>query len=1042
MEEIKHALRSLGKGEKITRIMAQSLLKTIKQQNKVNFLRNIFDVIFNHSELKKDDQFLVDISVKLIKRNIDDQFLMEPEIIGYVVKELTPQISKFINKTQDMFEYNREQLSELFCIFIRYFEIDFRDVINIQSNQDKVTDKQISLVRQLIKSELILIETEFMFLRNLIKRCDPLARINLFIDIVLVCEEGFNVEDLFSLIFSAQHCQQEYLEGYLRISDIEPIIYSDHLNTILMWVQKADIQKHQEVESVLRIFSNVYNSIKVPLNERIVNKILDNCLKLVVLKLKQDSEFISDDTMAFIVEFILSIDQKFKNKKQCQSYLIQITQDSIINDKDKNVRQGGILMLLVLSRYLDTSQISEIYPLVIMVMQMCQFYKQDEAIVQSVIKVLKYILTISDHCLFEYYGLQILQFLHQNFNLNQLQVQKEVYFTLIVFIKEMGDSKENQNDSSKLQLAFAQIANAVYKLMNDQENHIWLLNSLQYILKQVTDETIINKLVEKVLDSENKESILVFSKIAINQEKNINKQNLILFNMKLHAMLKLKMNQEEVLKSARILLRNDIFSEILKSQQIYILSIAILRDQIQILSQIDLQFDLNNSSEQRFNQALASLRQSLKNINEIIEKGIKIKIPIEIKLSDITLFIELIKVIQKHQDYYAPIKTILSKLLRKVFFLLYKESMLQEARIIMQYYFIQCLTSQKLIQNEKIQISKDLIHIILNNHEEFIENSISPDLITFSQILLNQLNISFKLQSESLNQSIMNIIFAMIQVIPYQTVSLQNVMYNQYIQKTLKNNQPIKLFKTLTLKFLYKVLKYSMISAVSIMYSSFEVFLNFMTEKDDKQLLKISIKGLNLMVQLSAFTKTEKDIKTILQNIQAIIIDNQIQSLHDQMIYKILANCINIVNVVLKQLISGDYQDEQQILLNIQTLLSYWLIHIINLEKKSHDNYDHIETFIHILTSNHLFLIGKNNQNLSGILKILSLSLTEYCFENDVEVEVAEVLLEIQTQHPMIFIMAMTILDSDEKQFINRLIEKKSNKSKSQKNGLLEVNDV
>lgn len=30
MEEIKHALRSLGKGEKITRILASSLLKTIK----------------------------------------------------------------------------------------------------------------------------------------------------------------------------------------------------------------------------------------------------------------------------------------------------------------------------------------------------------------------------------------------------------------------------------------------------------------------------------------------------------------------------------------------------------------------------------------------------------------------------------------------------------------------------------------------------------------------------------------------------------------------------------------------------------------------------------------------------------------------------------------------------------------------------------------------------------------------------------------------------------------------------------------------------
>lgn len=56
-------------------------------------------------------------------------------------------------------------------------------------------------------------------------------------------------------------------------------------------------------------------------------------------------------------------------------------------------------------------------------------------------------------------------------------------------------------------------------------------------------------------------------------------------------------------------------------------------------------------------------------------------------------------------------------------------------------------------------------------------------------------------------------------------------------------------------------------------------------------------------------------------------------------------------------------------------------------------------------------LLGKNNENLSGALKILSLSLTEYCFDNDEEMRIARLLLEIQRTKPMIFVMATSLLD-------------------------------
>lgn len=69
-------------------------------------------------------------------------------------------------------------------------------------------------------------------------------------------------------------------------------------------------------------------------------------------------------------------------------------------------------------------------------------------------------------------------------------------------------------------------------------------------------------------------------------------------------------------------------------------------------------------------------------------------------------------------------------------------------------------------------------------------------------------------------------------------------------------------------------------------------------------------------------------------------------------------------------------------------------------------------------------MLGKNYQNLSGVLKLVSFSLTKYCFEEDIEKALAKLMNGIQSSKPMLFVMATSVLSAEEKRFITEILEK------------------
>eukprot|EP00347_Sterkiella_histriomuscorum_P007606 403348270 len=210
------------------------------------------------------------------------------------------------------------------------------------------------------------------------------------------------------------------------------------------------------------------------------------------------------------------------------------------------------------------------------------------------------------------------------------------------------------------------------------------------------------------------------------------------------------------------------------------------------------------------------------------------------------------------------------------------------------------------------------------------------------------------------------------------------------------------------------------------MNSTFEVFITFTPIKDDGKTVSLAaVKGLDLMIGLVGFTRSVQDIKKILGHLTQIVKDNQSTNFNDPVIQEILRISMNAFNKVLQQLASDEFEEPETLLDSMQTLISFWLIHLINLEQKSHNNFEHIETFIHFIIYNQQVILGKNNQNLSGILKLLSISITEYCLEQDEEKQIAELLMSMQTQFPMVFVMAISLLDNKEKQFINKLVKTK-----------------
>lgn len=78
----------------------------------------------------------------------------------------------------------------------------------------------------------------------------------------------------------------------------------------------------------------------------------------------------------------------------------------------------------------------------------------------------------------------------------------------------------------------------------------------------------------------------------------------------------------------------------------------------------------------------------------------------------------------------------------------------------------------------------------------------------------------------------MVVTMSLIKYQPMITVSLQNVLYNEYVPKTLKNTQHHSSFKISSLKFLCKIIKYSKEASSKILNSAFECFLIFMPNSD------------------------------------------------------------------------------------------------------------------------------------------------------------------------------------------------------------------
>mmetsp|Transcript_15489 Transcript_15489/g.15070 ORF Transcript_15489/g.15070 Transcript_15489/m.15070 type:complete len:106 (+) Transcript_15489:218-535(+) len=69
----------------------------------------------------------------------------------------------------------------------------------------------------------------------------------------------------------------------------------------------------------------------------------------------------------------------------------------------------------------------------------------------------------------------------------------------------------------------------------------------------------------------------------------------------------------------------------------------------------------------------------------------------------------------------------------------------------------------------------------------------------------------------------------------------------------------------------------------------------------------------------------------------------------------------------------------------LSSLLSLWLNNLIFFENIEHINYPLIETFITILLSkteeDRKGLIGKKNDNVTLVLKLICISLDQYCFD-------------------------------------------------------------
>jgi hypothetical protein len=70
-------------------------------------------------------------------------------------------------------------------------------------------------------------------------------------------------------------------------------------------------------------------------------------------------------------------------------------------------------------------------------------------------------------------------------------------------------------------------------------------------------------------------------------------------------------------------------------------------------------------------------------------------------------------------------------------------------------------------------------------------------------------------------------------------------------------------------------------------------------------------------------------------------------------------------------------------------------------------------------------LVGKNSENFTLILRLICAALNKYAFDAAKEHKIAKILLGIQSNKNMVFVMACSVLDDEDKRFINKFIQTK-----------------